>query len=83
MSNLTKCQEKLLTSLRKAKHFIITPTDKNLGPAILERSQYMARCFQDHLMNKLTYRCLTEQESITLHYNARAHIILAISQAKK
>jgi hypothetical protein len=70
MSNLSKRQEKLLESLRKAKQFIITPTDKNLGPAILELSQYMERCFQDHLLNKSTYRRLTDPESQTLRYNA-------------
>jgi hypothetical protein len=43
----------------------------------------MERCFQDHLLNKSTYRRLTESESKTLRYNARAHIILAVSQAKK
>jgi hypothetical protein len=73
----------MLTSLRKAKQFVIMPTDKNLGPAILERSQYIERCFQDHLLNKMTYSRLTEPESKTLCYNARAHIIRAVSQANK
>jgi hypothetical protein len=82
-SNLSKQQEKLLELLRKTKQYIVTPTDKNLGPAILKRSQYMDRCFQDHLLNKSTYRRLTDAESKTLRYNARAHIILAVSQAKK
>jgi hypothetical protein len=82
-SSLSKRQEQLLTSLRKAKQFIITPTDKNLSPAILERSKYMARCFKDHLRNKLTYRRLTEQESKTLRYNAQANIILAVTKSKK
>ena len=82
-SNLSKRQEKLLASLRMAKQFIIVPTDKNLGPAILERSQYMARCLSDHLLNTTTYRRLTLPESHTLRYNARAHIILAVAHAEK
>jgi hypothetical protein len=82
-SNLSKRQEKILTSLKKAKQFVITPTDKNLGPAILERSQYMTRCFEDHLLNETTYRRLPDAESRTLRYNARANIILAIAAAEK
>lgn len=82
-SNLSDRQDKLLASLRKARQFIVTPTDKNLGPAILERSQYMQRCFQDHLLNEHTYRRLDDPKSRTLRYNARANIILAIAQATK
>jgi hypothetical protein len=82
-SNLSQRQEKLLEALKKAKQFVITPTDKNLGPAILERSQYIERCFQDHLLNKATYHRLNDPESKTLRYNARAHIILAVAHAEK
>jgi hypothetical protein len=80
-SNLNKRQEKLLSSLRRAKQFIIMPTDKNLGPAIMERSTYIKRCFDDHLMNKCTYQELDEHTSRTMRYNARAAITKAAEKA--
>ena len=44
-------------------HFIVTPTDKNLGPAILERSVYKRRCLQDHLLDTTSYKQLTPEEA--------------------
>jgi hypothetical protein len=81
-SNLSKRQEKLLAMLRKAKQFIISPTDKNLGPAIMERSQYIQRCFQDHLTNKSTYQRLSTDEATILRYNSRGAIIKTVSKKK-
>lgn len=43
--------------------FIVTPTDKNLGPAILERSVYKNRCLQDHLLDTTSYQQLTPEEA--------------------
>lgn len=43
--------------------FIVTPTDKNLGPAILERATYKRRCLQDHLLDTTSYRQLTATEA--------------------
>jgi hypothetical protein len=82
-SNLSKRQEKLLSMLRKAKQFVITPTDKNLGPAIMERSQYIERCFQDHLTNESTYQRLHERDATVHRYNSRGAIIRAISKSTK
>jgi hypothetical protein len=44
-------------------NFIVTLTDKNLGPAILERSTYKRRCLQDHLLDTTSYRQLTQAEA--------------------
>jgi hypothetical protein len=43
--------------------FIVTLTDKNLGPAILERATYKQRCLTDHLLDATTYRQLTPLEA--------------------
>jgi hypothetical protein len=43
--------------------FIVTPTDKNLGPAILERAIYKQRCLQDHLLDTTSYKQLTPEEA--------------------
>jgi hypothetical protein len=37
---------------------MVIKTDKNLGPAIIDRKQYIERAFQDHLCNKETYQRL-------------------------
>jgi hypothetical protein len=44
-------------------NFIVTFTDKNLGPAILERSTYKRRCLQDHLLDTTSYKQLTPDEA--------------------
>jgi hypothetical protein len=82
-SNLNKRQEQILLALQKAKQFIIMPTDKNLGPAIMERTTYIKRCFQDHLLNQSTYQRLSKQEAYKMRYNARAAITTAARKAIK
>ena len=64
--NLSRQTRFLLEKLSKNREFIIVPTDKNLGPAIMERSVYKARCLQDHLLNDKTYRQLSKTEADTI-----------------
>jgi hypothetical protein len=59
LTNLTPYQTKLLEGLRVSDDFIVIPTDKNLGPAIIERSVYTKRAFDDHLNDETTYRRLS------------------------
>lgn len=59
--NLPTAARQLLRTLPSNPDFIVLPTDKNLGPAIIERSVYKSRCLQDHLANRTTYRRLTEK----------------------
>jgi hypothetical protein len=61
--NLTRLQAKLLRNLKDSPDFIIFPTDKNLGPAILERSEYINRALADHLEDPQTYKQLQEREA--------------------
>jgi hypothetical protein len=60
--NLTPYQQKLLHDLRKSKDFIIFPSDKNLGPCILERQEYIQRVLA-HLADDTTYRQLSADEA--------------------
>ena len=53
--NLNQRQRTLLHSLRSQKEFKILQTDKNLGPAIMTTSQYVAFCLQ-HLAKPAVYR---------------------------
>jgi hypothetical protein len=60
LTNLTPYQTKLLEGLRDSDDFIVIP---NLGPAILERSVYTKRAFDDHLNDERTYRRLSAAEA--------------------
>ena len=57
--NLSPTLRRILKDLKTNKQFFITPTDKNLGPAILECTVYKERCLKDHLLDRKTYRRLT------------------------
>ena len=48
-SNLSKIQQKSLLQLKDNDDFIIISCDKNLGPAILERTEYIKRALKEHL----------------------------------
>ena len=62
-SNLLRHHESLLDSLRQSTTHIVFPSDKNLGPVIVERSIYIQRALQDHLLNKNTYKRLSPHEA--------------------
>jgi hypothetical protein len=76
LTNLTPYQTKLLEGLRVSDDYIVIPTDKNLGPAILERSEYTKRAFDDHLNDETTYSRLSSTA-------ANARIILIETAIRK
>jgi hypothetical protein len=49
-SNLTPIQANALKLLKSNKDFIIKPSDKNLGPAIMDTLTYVKQIFKDHLL---------------------------------
>jgi len=49
-TNLTITQRRTLEALKNNKEFIILPTDKNLGPAIMNRDNYIKQCLTEHLL---------------------------------
>lgn len=59
-SNLPRHHEYLLQSLRDNKEFIVIPSDKNLGPCIIEYISYIRRVFVDHLCDTTTYERIDE-----------------------
>ena len=63
-SNITKHQYNILHQMKTSPDFIIWQTDKNLGPAIIERCEYIKRAYTDHLNNTNAYRKL--QKGIAL-----------------
>jgi hypothetical protein len=60
--NLTHFQIYLLSQFVKSDDFQIFPSDKNLGPCIIERTQYIHRVL-DHLADRTTYEQLTPNEA--------------------
>lgn len=63
-TNLTRLQYTCLRSLKADTRFIICMTDKNLGPAIIERDRYIERCLRDHLFHAETYQQLTPTDAL-------------------
>ena len=52
--------------LQQQQTFLNVPCDKNLGPAIIERHDYLKIAMRDHLNDTTTYKSLTSRE--TNHY---------------
>ena len=59
LRNLTHTQSSALRQLKKDENLTIKPTDKNLGPAIMETETYVKQILQEHLLTK-DYRRLSE-----------------------
>jgi len=64
LSNLTPIQANALKLLKKNDNFIIKTTDKNLGPAIMDKAAYIQQVLSEHLLTN-TYRNLTASEAKT------------------
>ena len=62
-TNLTALQSRHLDSLRRDHRFITLITDKNLGPAIMERDRYVRTFLEEHLLNEETYLQLEESDA--------------------
>jgi hypothetical protein len=63
--NLLDSQSLAIRTLR-ASQLHVFKTDKNLGPAVIERSEYIRRALVDHLYDQYTYRQLTKDEALSL-----------------
>ena len=65
-TNLTQQQCKVLHSLKNNQDFIILPSDKNLGPAIMNRADYMQRVLTEHLHTDAYIHMPTEQANAAI-----------------
>jgi hypothetical protein len=61
--NLLPSQLYTLKKLRARDDLIVMKTDKNLGPAIVEREIYIQRALTEHLTDINNYRRLTDDEA--------------------
>ena len=62
-SNLLPHQQRALTYLRSQDDYLVVQCDKNLGPAIIEKSRYILMAYRDHLDDFHNYRFLTPAQA--------------------
>ena len=55
-------QHRALRMLQQQHTFLIVPCDKNLGPAIIERHNYLKIAMRVHLSDTTTYKSLSTSE---------------------
>jgi hypothetical protein len=70
MTNLNPLQKTILKQLQENNNIIIKPTDKNLGPAVLDRETYIKQILQEHLTTK-TYQQLSPIEAKNMLTNTK------------
>ena len=73
-TNLLPIQSAALRRLRNHPTLCVMKTDKNLGPAIIERHRYITKAYEDHLCDTKTYRQLDERNA-TNHIAAIKNIL--------
>lgn len=61
--NLLYSELGLIGQLRRNKNVIVLATDKNLGPAIMDRDEYITLVLQQHLLNEEKYTRFTAEEA--------------------
>ena len=65
-SNLTHLQKSHINLLRANRDFVILNADKNLGPVIMGRDDYIKRVLEEHLMDDKAYENLNEDQALTI-----------------
>jgi hypothetical protein len=78
--NLLRHQRFALESLRLQKDFLIVACDKNLGPSIIERDEYIKLAFRDHFSKPDTYQYLPTAEVATQRTRIQALLDFWISK---
>ena len=72
--NLLRHHESLLESLQESKEHIVLPSDKNLGPVIMECTTYIRRALDDHLLMATNYKQLWEDEATSAVSTTRGQL---------
>ena len=62
-TNISRLQYRALKFLKNNKNFIVALADKNLGPILIERDEYVRRDLKDHLSNEVTYTQISLDEA--------------------
>jgi len=80
-SNLTPNQKITLNKFKQSEEFIILPTDKNLGPAIMNRDLYIKQVLREHLTTP-AYLQLTSEKALTEINNTKQLLLNAFNTYK-
>jgi hypothetical protein len=70
----------MIKLLRDDTRFIICLTDKNLGPAIIERDVYIRMALTEHLQNGNAYRRLSPEDASSLVANTKNELKQLITE---
>jgi len=57
----------MIRQIKTERRWIITYTDKGIGPTIMEIIRYNQRAHSDHLDNPINYKGLDEIEAILIN----------------
>lgn len=82
-TNLSPLQHRLLRELANDNRFVIVPSDKNLGPALMDREIYIKRVLQDHLGNDKTYQQLSPQRAQCILQQVKSEVEHLIQEHKE
>jgi hypothetical protein len=81
---LTLPEHSILSYLKQHQEFIILPTDKNLGPAILNRKDYIRKVLNEHLLtpaytqlqtHEANNRIADTKNNLIKIYNEQKHLL--------
>ena len=65
--NMDKHKLRLLKNIKNSKQLVITASDKNLGPCIMEMDRYIALGLKHHLNNVTNYKELNKEEATLIN----------------
>ena len=60
-TNLTKLQQNFLHYFTNHPEHVILQADKNLGPCVMNREDYISQCMKHHLSNEKCYKRISEE----------------------
>ena len=73
-TNISPSVENLLNEVAANKDIIVLITDKNLGPAIMDRKEYISSMLEEHLLNTTTYQQISETEAYAIQNKFREEV---------
>lgn len=80
--NLRPIQRRALSILVLNKLIIVFPTDKGLGPYVIDRDGYMRGALKEHLTNTANYKRLTTAEAEIAYDLQKKNLISLFTQHK-
>jgi len=78
LQNLSLSQLSTLKLLKENNNLTIKPTDKNLGPAVMDTNTYINKVLTDHLLTK-DYRQLSTLDAKNIMDNSKTYLKSLIS----